>query len=445
MRLLSDVDQTWNLDSATEGIEANSIAVMPFLNMSDDPENKYFSDGISEELLHLLAGISGLRVISRSSSFAIADLDLSIPEIGRRLGVANVLEGSVRKSGDQVRITAQLIAAQDDAHLWSATYDRVLDDVFAVQDEIAQSVVTQLEPHLLNDLTKSKRVNVEAFNKVLQARYFWNRRSMGDEEKALALYREAVDIDSGYADAWTGLSVALAVEAMAGRIDYQTGVAQAEQAAEMAIQLDPQSSDAHVRLGQARERARNYTEARALYEAAVELNPSSPLAIAQLGEFLKFSGILEESIRLYRLAETLDPATAIWPANLSEAYLRAGRKDEAEAALQRAFSISPGLENSPAVVAEMLVFLRQPQELLGVIEDLQRVANAATHDGLQCERPVAGTVTRNRNIDGIKTEPVQIATVNHDIDAARDEGDGRSDVAHRFQWFQIMDGDAGEA
>ena len=185
---------------------ANSIAVLPFVNMSDDASNEYFSDGISEELLNLLARVHELRVISRSSAFSFKGKDLDIPTIAAQLNVAHVLEGSVRKAGDRVRITVQLIDARSDTHLWSDTFDRQLDDIFAIQDEIALTVVEQLKITLLGESPTSEEIDPSAYMLYLQARHLGNRGTAGATEQSIALYKQALATEPGYASAWSGLA-----------------------------------------------------------------------------------------------------------------------------------------------------------------------------------------------------------------------------------------------
>ncbi len=185
-------------------IEDHSIAVLPFVNMSDEKSNEYFSDGISEELLNLLAKIPQLQVTARTSSFSFKGKEVAIPQIARTLHVAHVLEGSVRKSGNAVRITAQLIRADTDAHLWSQTYDRKLDDIFAIQDEIAADVVKQLKVTLLGAAPKARTTDPEAYALYLQAGQLGGQFTAEAFAKSDALYRQVVAIDPNYAPAWNG-------------------------------------------------------------------------------------------------------------------------------------------------------------------------------------------------------------------------------------------------
>ena len=187
-------------------IPEKSIAVLPFVNMSEDKANEYFSDGISEELLNLLAKIPQLQVTARTSSFSFKGKDVAIPEIARTLHVAHVLEGSVRKAGNSVRITAQLIKAGTDTHLWSQTYDRKLDDIFAIQDEIAADVVKQLKVTLLGAAPKARTTDPEAYALYLQAVQLGRQNTAEAFKQSDALYRKVLAIDPRYAPAWAGLA-----------------------------------------------------------------------------------------------------------------------------------------------------------------------------------------------------------------------------------------------
>src|ERR1700704_2317855 len=209
--------------------EMPSIAVLPFINMSRDEENEYFADGLSEELLNVLAKIRGLRVALRTSAFSFKGKGVEIPPVAQKLNVATVLEGSVRKSGKRVRITAQLIEVATDSHLWSESYDRELEDIFAVQDDIAQSVVKELRSALLGEkpdasataavkaevqaAAKGRGENAEAYRLYLQGRFFEDRWSLPDMAKAIDYYQQALDIDPAFALAWAGLSRAYVQQA----------------------------------------------------------------------------------------------------------------------------------------------------------------------------------------------------------------------------------------
>src|SRR6185369_16453101 len=204
-------------------ISENSIAVLPFVNMSEDKANEYFSDGISEELLNLLAKIPQLKVAARTSSFSFKGKGVEIPEIARQLRVANVLEGSVRRSGDQLRITAQLIRAAEGFHLWSETYDRKMDDIFKIQDEIAGKVVKELKVKLLGAPPKVRTTDPQAYALYLQARELGRHGSVEAFEKSDSLLRQVLEIDPLYAPAWHKLSVNFTNKAGMGLMSAEEG------------------------------------------------------------------------------------------------------------------------------------------------------------------------------------------------------------------------------
>jgi TolB-like protein/Flp pilus assembly protein TadD len=322
-------------------ITDRTIAVLPFVDMSPDKDQEYMSDGISEELLNLLAKIPELDVTSRSSAFSFKGKDIDIPTIAAQLNVSYVLEGSVRKAENRIRITAQLIEAGNDRHLWSETFDRTLDDVFAIQDEISQAVVDALKITLLGEAPRVRAVDGQAYELALEARYFWNRRAPGDVERALKLYRQALEIEPDYALAWTGVSVALAVQALAGDIPQEEGLVRARAAAERALELDPMLADAHVRMGQAHVRARELDEALRSYERALELEPDNVLALGVMALYLRSSGQIDEAIPLLQRSAQLDPMGAIWHGNLASLLIQAGRYDDAIKALERTRELNP--------------------------------------------------------------------------------------------------------
>ena len=228
-----------------------SIAVLPFADMSSAKNQEYFSDGLSEELLDVLAKIPQLRVIGRTSSFQFKGKNEDLRVIGSKLGVDHLLEGSVRKEGDRVRITAQLIKVTDGSHLWSETYDRTLDDVFKVQDEIAGAVARAMEVTLLAGKlpARSEPANIEAHNLYLEGRYYRERRSKDDYEKAIASFKKSIAADATFAPPWAGLGLGL--RPPNGHWDHaptDTGIAQARDAAQHALALDPQLVEAHAAL-----------------------------------------------------------------------------------------------------------------------------------------------------------------------------------------------------
>jgi TolB-like protein/Tfp pilus assembly protein PilF len=413
----------------------HSIAVLPFVDMSPNRDQEYMSDGIAEELLNLLAKIPELRVISRSSAFAFKGKDIDIPTVAEQLSVAHVLEGSVRKAGNQLRITAQLIEAQSDTHLWSETYDRELVNIFEIQDEIAATVVGELRLALLGAVPKTQRIDADAYTLVLQARYFWNRRADGDEQTVLDMYQRATEIDPNYAPAWAGLSVAYAVHALKDRMDRTEGLALAWAAAEKSLQLDPYLSDAHVRMGQAYSRVGNIDAMRAEYQMALELDPNSPLAIGIAARVAGRNGRFEEAINLDKKAESLDPLGAIWPGNMATHMIRAGRYDEAERMLRRSFELNGNVESLRTTLVDIHILRKEyvaALELAPLLADERRrheVAAIANHGVGRTEESNAAL---NRLIDMDPEGPYYEFSLSVAY-AQRDEND------KAFEWLNEID------
>jgi TolB-like protein/Flp pilus assembly protein TadD len=329
-------------EEAAFKIAEHSIAVLPFVNMSDEKSNEYFSDGISEELLNLLAKIPQLQVTARTSSFAFKGKETGIPEIARTLHVAHVLEGSVRKSGNAVRITAQLIKAGTDTHLWSQTYDRKLDDIFAIQDEIAADVVKQLKVTLLGAAPKVRTTDPEAYALYLQAVQLGRQRTAEGYEQSDALYRKALAIDSRYAPAWAGLAGNFGYEAGQGLLHAKEGYAQAREAAMKALALDPQYAPAHARLGWIAMYGDNDLAGAAQhYKRALALDPADLDVLRISAALLQSLGRLDEALALDEAAVRGDPVNVNALFNLGFHQRMAGRFDPAIASFRTVLSLSP--------------------------------------------------------------------------------------------------------
>jgi adenylate cyclase len=319
-----------------------SIAVLPFVNMSSDAEQEYFSDGISEELLNLLAKIPELRVISRSSAFSFKGKDIEIPEIAERLNVANILEGSVRKSGSRVRITAQLIEARSDTHLWSETYDRTLDDVFAIQDEISAKVVEQLKLTLLGETPHVQETDPEAYSLYLHARHLGRQFTAESLQQSSVLYRQALAIDPQYAAAWDGLANNYISQANDGLVPADEAFREARAAVAKALAADPDYAPAHSHRGWISMIADNdLASAAKQFEQALALDPTNTDIIGNAGSLLFFLGRLEQAIAFNEYANIRDPVDSIGRANLGYLLLVDGRWDEAIASYESALQLSP--------------------------------------------------------------------------------------------------------
>lgn len=294
--------------------EEKSIAVLPFVNMSDDPDNEYFSDGISEELLNVLVKVEGLRVASRTSSFSFKGKDTPIPAIADALKVGHVLEGSVRKAGDTVRITAQLIDVRTDRHLWSETYDRKLEDIFVIQDEISAHIVDALKVALgtveITETFSHPTDNLDAYEDYLKAQYFWQRRGEDNILQAIELFNRALEKDPGFARASAGLAAAhITLPSYSDSTQPSEQLALAERHAKRALELDPSIAEVHAVLGDlARFEHRNNPSAAVKhYLKAIETGPNIPTGYLWYAEFLLANGKANEALRNANVALRLDP------------------------------------------------------------------------------------------------------------------------------------------
>jgi len=336
--------------------EDHSIAVLPFVNMSSDKEQEYFSDGLSEELLNLLAQVPQLRVIARTSSFAFKGEKIEIAEIARKLNVANVLEGSVRKSGDTLRITAQLIRTADSSHLWSRTYDRQMTDVFKVQDEIAAAVVSELKIKLLGAAPKTRVTDPKAYALYLQAREIGRQSTEAAYEQSIALYQHALALDPAYTAAWVGLSAAYSGQVNTGLRLADEGIRLAREATEKALALDPEYAPAHARLGWiSLYYDRDMAAAARHIQHALALEPANPDIIGTAAVLARRLGRLDQAIAIgeYRLAR--DPVSALGHYDRGLAYRYAGRLDEAIAKSRTALRLSPGMMSAHSMIGEVLL------------------------------------------------------------------------------------------
>jgi adenylate cyclase len=392
----------WVLDVTPDGVKVTtttetddapcdaSIAVLPFVNMSGDADNEYFSDGLSEELLNLLARLQSLRVCSRTSSFALKGKDIDMPTIAKQLGVRHVLEGSVRRDGDRVRITAQFIDAMDDRHLWSETYDRELQDIFAVQDEIASHIVAALKLTLTSDEQRAIQSTTEDANALdyyLQGREQFHRTEHGHLEKSRELFEAAIRIDPNYALAWAGLThvfvdtywyrkknrelkwIELAHEASRKAIEFAPHLAEAHGARGYALYADEQFAEAEAEFekaiainprlfepihfyAQMARSLKQYEKAGELFCRAAEARPEDYQAVAIAASMFEAIGNQERAHELSR--ENIEKTKRVLELNPNDAralalgagtYLKLGEKDMGLAWLQQAQAVSPNSSN----------------------------------------------------------------------------------------------------
>lgn len=342
---------SWEAPAVAKGPHA--IAVLPFLDMSAEKDQGYFSDGVTEEILNSLSQAENLRVISRTSSFALRNMTLDVPGIAKRLDVDYVLEGSVRKSGGRVRITAQLIDASTNSHVWSQTYDRALDDLFAVQDEIAASVAAALQVTLAgNSPGGRKPPSIEAYEHYLQGQFFYNRRSPGDIERSLSQFKEAVALDPSFARAWAELAGAYSLQI--GLMDVVAAAPLRElqgTAARKAVELDGNLAVAHARLAQFLFQSHRFREGLEHMRIATALDPDDILVLGFNASDAAWDGNYAESLRIWRRVVALDPLSAANRANLGQILHVNGELEAALAEKRRALALSPDM--GPALEAEI--------------------------------------------------------------------------------------------
>lgn len=346
------------LRSKPASVESKSVAVLPFVNMSADKEDEYFSDGLTEELINALTKVEGLRVPARTSAFAFKAKQGDIRKIGEQLNVGTVLEGSVRKAGNKLRITAQLINVADGFHLWSETYDRDMQDVFVIQDDISQRIVDALKIKLTGDqtvhFTKRYTENTEAYQSYLKGRYYWSKRSEEGLKKALEFFKQSLDQDPTFALAYVGMADDYLI--MAGEYHVlapSEARPLAKAAALKALELDPNLGEVHASLGLWYHQQWDWTTAEKEFERALELVPNYAPAHHWYAQFLASQQRFDEALNHIRRAEELDPLAPNIQGSEAIILLCARRYEEALEKLNKAipsYPDFPGLYNWRAAV-----------------------------------------------------------------------------------------------
>jgi len=360
-----------------------SIAVLPFLDMSETKDQEYFSDGLSEELINQLSRSRDLRVIARTSSFQFKGKNEDVRTIARKLGVAHVLEGSVRRSGNTLRVTVQLIRASDGSHLWSRIYDRDLNDIFKVQDDIAGTVARELKVALFEDNAhpRAQALNTEAYNLYLQGNFFDNRRGRADEEKAIGFYRQAIRQDPDFAPAWARLAGAYRAQARFGWTPVMQGVSLARAALQRALRIDPNFAQAHLLLGQLdRDFEWRWQAARAEFERALALDPNDVTIRMHLAYLRAVTeGRPDAHIPFLREALARDPldTNSLWV--LGVALMDAGQPEESAAAFRKVLELNPTFAGGYASLSEPLMMMGRLREALDAVQqeldEGERLAN----------------------------------------------------------------------
>jgi TolB-like protein/Tfp pilus assembly protein PilF len=333
--------------TVTPSLPTKSIAVLPFENLSRDPDNAYFTEGVQDEILTRLAKIADLKVISRTSTQRFKSSPDNLPQIAKQLGVANILEGSVQKAADQVRVNVQLINAASDAHLWAESFDRKLTDIFAVESDIATTIAETLQAKLTGSektaIAKRPTENTEAYELYLKGRFFWNKRTGADLRTAIEYFNQALGKDPSYALAYAGLSDSYGLLSVFGAASPADSFPQAKAAAKKALELDDTLAEAHTSLANALVNYDfDFEQSLKEFERAIQLNPNyatahhwlSDLVLLPLGQF-------DRAIAEGKRAVELDPLSLIINADLGQDYFNARRYDEASAQLRKTIEMDP--------------------------------------------------------------------------------------------------------
>lgn len=329
-----------------------SIAVLPFVNMSNDPENEYFGDGIAEEILNALTRIEGIRVTARTSSFSFKGKNEDVRQIGMKLGVSAVLEGSVRKAGKKVRITAQLINTADGYHIWSEVFDSDMEDIFQVQDEISLKILNRLKENFApikdhEPIIKAPTENIDAYNLFLKGLYHWNRSKPEEIDKAIKNFEEAVKIDPKYANAYCALSYCYSLKGSSGWMPIAEAYAKAKDYVLKAIELDPNNPNSHLSLGTIKFFHNwDFEGAEASLQKAIDLKLNSSLLNQIYGWFLIAKGDSEKAIERMAEAVKQDPLSLPLLTNLADAYAFAGKFDEALVHYDKVIELDPSFRRA---------------------------------------------------------------------------------------------------
>lgn len=363
-----------------------SIAVLPFVNMSSDTENEYFSDGITEEILNSLSKVEGFQVTSRTSAFAYKGKNIDIREIGDQLNVNAVLEGSVRKAGSRVRITAQLINTSDGYHIWSESFDRSLEDIFEVQDEISRRISNILREKLARSdinkpIVKSYKTNVDAYNNYLKGLYHFNKFLPGSIKESIQYFEKAIELEPKFPPAYARLSGCYVYLGAIGMMRSEIAYPKAKEFAFTALSMDESDSDSHLGLAMVRLFFDwDWNGADRAFKRAFELNPSSCTAYHYYGKYLMAMNKFSNALEALKKAQTLDPLSVLINCSLAEVYLNLEMFDEAKAHYERVIDLDPSFKNALYGLGWYYILTKQFDEAYDIFKEIK----------LQTQHPLKG-------------------------------------------------------
>ncbi len=358
------------------------IAVLPFINMSNDPENEYFSDGITEEILNALTKVEGLQVIARTSSFSFKGKDEDIREIGRKLNATSLIEGSVRKAGNRVRITAQLIRVSDGVHYWSEVYDRELTDIFKIQDEISLNIAGKFEGKAEDSKTPESLVdeataNVDAYEFYLKALHCQKLNTEGNEMlQAIKYYQEAVRLDPGFAKAYAGISMCYSTLGVWGLIHPQESYPKAKESAEKALELDANICESHLAVSAYKMLFEwDWKGVRQSIQNALKLNPGQAEIYTADSHYYKAIGLYEKAISSAKRAVELDPLSEKRNNDLAFAYLDAGKYEESFQIFQKTLIINPASRPTDYGITLLYIDMGEYEKAIEKLESMGEWVN----------------------------------------------------------------------
>jgi serine/threonine-protein kinase len=358
--------------------DRKSIAVLPFKNLSDDKEDEYFSDGVTEDIIAQLSKIGDLKVISRTSAMRYKNTDKSLEDIGRELNVATVLEGSVRRAGNRVRIVSQLIDARDDKHLWAETYDRDMKDIFAIQSEVAVHIAAALQANLFpvekNRLARKATENLEAYNLYLKGRYILNKGTEDNLKKALQFFEQALEEDPTYAAAYSGLADAYLALDDSDFIPEAEAAPKVKAAGRKALEIDETLAEAHTSLGHLAMHQWDWPTTKSELQRAIELNPGYAPAHHFLSMYLSALGKMDEAIAAAKRAEELDPLSMMVSSTVGVQLYRARRYNEAIAQLRKTLDLDPNYPRTYRALGKVYLE-RDLQQAVAAFEKYSALTN----------------------------------------------------------------------
>jgi TolB-like protein/thioredoxin-like negative regulator of GroEL len=389
-------------------LPVKSIAVLPFENLSDDKNTAYFSDGITEEILNALAQIPNLKVAARRSAFQFKGNDLDLHKIGQVLGVAHILEGSLQKAGDQVRINVQLVDVQNGLQAWSEKYDRKLDNVFAVEDEIAKAIATQLRVQLTGGagqpLVVDSTNNSQAHELFLRGLGLLAARGPGLRE-ASDLFQQAVKLDAGYARAWGALAITELLLPTYGLDSFEAALPRAESAAQRALSLDSNTASGYVAVGVANSIRGRWLEADQAFRRALVLAPGDAEAVNQYAQFLLTVGQLEPSLHEIERAQQLDPLSPIIGVIHAGALSAMRRDDEAEAQIKSILAAHPEFRAAQTWAAAQYIDRKMYPEAEAELRSAGKLQSQNGEAKALLARGMADPAQRAAAVNSVETSP----------------------------------------